>query len=496
MRIGGLATGMDIDQLVKDLMSAERMPLDKLTQQKMWTEWQQDSYRDFNLSLSNLRTSANSLRFSSSFNAYSATSSNAASLSVTTTSSAVQGSYQAEVKSIASSAKVHSAMSIKKPDGSVAKSTDVIGTAGTITVNGSSGPVTVTLTGTETYKEVATMLQDETASSSPALRVNFDDTTSRFFISSKGMGTVENFTLNFDSANLAKQVVGIDTQTSFSTTATTTYSSAATNGSVELDGILVDGLTTNQTTVNGLTLNLLQVGPPSTITVSSDTAKPIESIKSFVEQYNKTITEIETKLLEKRYPDFKPLTDEQKKAMTEKEIELWEEKSRSGLMRNDPILKDAVLQLRRAFMDEVEGIAPGNINLLSQIGISTGHYSEGARLNIDEEKLKRALADKPDEVMQLFTNKTGGLGIGDRVYNELNSAIDSLSTRAGNPGSSIDNSVITKRIKQMDKNIDNWQERLTRLEDRYWRQFTAMEKAMNQMNQQSVWMQQNMLGGM
>ena len=496
MRIGGLASGMDIDQLVKDLMTAEKMPLDKLSQQKMWTEWQQDSYRDFNLSLSNLRTSANNLRFSSTFNAYSATSSNAASMSVTTTSNAVQGSYQAEVKSIASTAKIHSAMAITKADGTAAKSSDVIGTAGTITVNGSTGSMSVTLDGTETYKEVATKLRDATASSSPALRVSFDDTTSRFFISSKGMGAAENFTLDFGSAALAKQVVGVDTQTSFSTTATTTYSSAATNGSVELDGILIDGLTTNQTTVNGLTLNLLQVGPPSTITVRSDTAKPIESIKSFVEQYNKTITEIETKLLEKRYPDFQPLTDDQKKAMSEKEIELWEEKSRSGLMRNDPILKDAVLQLRRAFMDEVEGIAPGNINLLSQIGISTGHYSEGARLNIDEDKLKKALADKPDEVMQLFTNKTGGLGIGDRVYNELNSSIKSLSTRAGNPGSSIDNSDISKRIKQMNEDISKWQDRLTRVEDRYWRQFSAMEKAMNQMNQQSVWMQQNMFGGM
>ncbi|MGB3259862.1 flagellar filament capping protein FliD [Paenisporosarcina sp.] len=496
MRIGGLATGMDIDQLVKDLMSAERMPLDKLTQQKIWTEWQQDSYRDFNLTLSNLRTSASTLRFSSAFNAYSATTSNLGSLSVTTTSSAVQGTYQAEVKSIASSAKLHSASAITKADGTVAKSTDLIGVDGNITVTGSSGAITVAVTAGMTYKEVATKMQDATAASTPALRVSYDDTTSRFFVSTKGMGATENFTLDFDSAALAKQVVGINTQTSFSTATASSYSSAATSGSVELDGILIDGLTTNQTTVNGLVLNLVQVGGPSTINVSSDTAKPLESIKSFVEQYNKAITEIETSLLEKRYPDFQPLTDDQKKAMSEKEIELWEEKSRSGLMRNDPILREAVLDLRRAFMDEVEGIAPGNISLLSQIGISTGHYSEGARLNINEDKLKKALADKPDEVMQLFTNKTGGLGIGDRVYNELNSAIKSLGNRAGNPGSAIDNSVITKKIKQMNEDISKWQDRLTRVEDRYWKQFSAMEKAMNQMNQQSSWMQQNMFGGM
>lgn len=496
MRIGGLGSGMDIDQIVKDLMTAEKVPLDKLTQQKMWTEWQQDSYRDFNLTLSKLRTSASSLRFSSAFNAFSATSSNTASLSVSTTSSAVSGSYQAEVLSIASSAKLHSANAILKTDGTSAKGIDAIGIDGNISVTGSTGSVSVAVTSTMTYKEVATKLQDATSGTSPALRVSFDDTTSRFFVSSKGMGATENFTLNFDSAALAKQVVGIDTQTSFSTTAATTYSSKATNGAVKLDGILIDGLTSNQTTMNGLVLNLVKVDGPVTITVNSDTTKPLESIKSFVEQYNKAITEIETKLIEKRYPDFKPLTDEQRGAMSEKEIELWEEKSKSGLMRNDPILKNAVMELRRAFMNPVEGISAGNINLLSQIGISTGHYSEGARLNIDEDKLKKALADKPDEVMQLFTNKTGGLGIGDRVYEELNEAIKNLGNRAGNPGSTIDNSVITKKIKEMNEEISKWQDRLIRIEDRHWKQFSAMEKAMNQMNQQSVWMQQNMFGGM
>ncbi|MBW9234462.1 flagellar filament capping protein FliD, partial [Leptospira santarosai] len=125
----------------------------------------------------------------------------------------------------------------------------------------------------------------------------------------------------------------------------------------------------------------------------------------------------------KRYPDFKPLSDEQRREMSEKEVELWEEKARSGLLRNDPILKSALQDLRRAFMDPVGGIASGNINLLSQIGISTGTWNEGGKLNINEDKLKEALTNKPDEVMELFTKKTGGLGIGDRVYQELNNVV-------------------------------------------------------------------------
>lgn len=147
-------------------------------------------------------------------------------------------------------------------------------------------------------------------------------------------------------------------------------------------------------------------------------------------------------------------------------------------------------------MDPVGGIPAGNINTLSQIGISTGSYTNGAKLFIDENKLSEALTKKPDEVMALFTNRAGGFGVGERAYQELNSAIKNLSSRAGNPGSLIDNSSMAKRIKQMDTEINKWQDRLIRIEDRYWKQFTAMEKALNQMNQQSVWMQQNMFGGM
>lgn len=56
VRISGLASGMDIDELVKSMMQAERVPLDKLTQKKQSSEWQRDDYRSMNTSLSELDT--------------------------------------------------------------------------------------------------------------------------------------------------------------------------------------------------------------------------------------------------------------------------------------------------------------------------------------------------------------------------------------------------------------------------------------------------------
>ncbi|EGA89000.1 flagellar capping protein [Planococcus donghaensis MPA1U2] len=497
MRIGGLASGMDTESIVKDMMKIQKLPLDKLMQQKTFTEWQQEAVRDQNLVFSNLRTSASNMRLQSTFNAYSAETTGSGSAKVTTTPQAMNGSYDVRVNALATSAKMTSELGIENANGDPAKSTDLIGVAGTITVKGSTGDVAVAITAEMTYADVAKKMQDATAGSEPALRVNFDNTTSRFFMASKELGSAQNFTLAFTddqgkkSDDLGLQITG-KAQDEFTST-------NATNGSVTIDGVRVDGLKSNQTVINGLSIQLQSVdaaGSSSTVRVQSDPAKPVQVIKDFVDSYNKAIEDLQKKIIEKRYPDFQPLSDEQKKELTETEIELWEEKARSGLLRNDPIMKSALEDLRRAFMDTVTGVADGNLNHLSQIGINTGSYTEGGKLFIDEEKLKDALTKKPDEVMALFTTRdAAGDGVGARVYDTLNDIVKKLSAKAGSSTSSVDNSTLSQKLKRMDTEISRWQDRLTSIEDRYWKQFTAMEKALSKMNSQSTWMQQSLFGG-
>src|SRR5690606_19576178 len=212
MRVGGLASGMDTDSIVKDMMKIQKMPLDKLMQQKTFTEWQQEATRDTNLSMTNLRTSASNLRLQSSFNSYSATSPTPNSFTVATTASAMSGSYQVQVTSVASAAKLNSSAAIMIPavtaaDGTVttaargAKSTDQIGVAGKITIDGSGTDIIIDIASTDTYEAVAKKIQDLTAASVPALRASFDNTTSRFFIATKGMGSEQAFTMEFKNAD-------------------------------------------------------------------------------------------------------------------------------------------------------------------------------------------------------------------------------------------------------------------------------------------------------
>ncbi|AQU77972.1 flagellar filament capping protein FliD [Planococcus faecalis] len=494
MRVGGLASGMDTESIVKDMMKVQKLPLDKLMQQKVFTEWQQEAFRDTNLSMSNLRTSASNMRLQSSFNSYSATSSNPTSFTVATTPTAMSGSYKVEVVNVASAGKLNSTLGVSTTaaDGKVnpAKSTDQIGLAGKIKV----GTIEIEVASTDTFEGVAKKLQDATAASVPALRASFDNTTSRFFIATKGMGSEQAFTMEFTDANGAASTALADKIINNGTATAT--ADGATDGLIKFDGIEIKNLKTNQTVVNGITVNLLQKGAETIVNVQSNPEKPLAMIKDFVDKYNASIETLQKQIIEKRYPDFQPLSDEQKKDLTEKEIELWEEKARSGLLRNDPVLKSAMQDLRRAFMDKVSGIADGNINHLSQIGINTGSYTEGGKLFIDEKKLSEALANKPDEVMALFTTRdAAGNGVGVRVYDTLNAVVKNLSAKAGSASVSIDNSTLAKNIKQMDEEISRWQDRLTRIEDRYWKQFTAMEKALSQVNSQSTWMQQSLFGG-
>jgi flagellar hook-associated protein 2 len=488
VRIGGLASGMDIDSLVSDLMKAERMPLNKLTQQKQSMEWQKDDYRNINLMLSELRTSASNLRLQSSFITYSMTSSNPDIATAQATAGTTPGSYSVTIKQLADSAKLNSVSSLNK------KSTDIV-SGGSFTVTTDKGTATITANGTtETYADIAKKIASAVNSSgeSLGLRANFDNTTSRFFISTKEMGPTSKVEI---SGGLADQLMGGTSGT---------YTGQGKDAQLDFKGsdgsnIPITGLSSNSVTVNGMKINLMKAAPGTTvmINVQSDTEATFNLIKGFVDKYNEVIEKIGTKVVEPRYRDFSPLTEQQKEEMSEKEIELWEEKAKSGLLRGDQILQNTISSLRRAMMDSVQGIASGELNLLSEIGINTGDYSNGGKLFINETKLKQALQDRPDEVMNLFTKEDKiGSGIGERIYKVLQNTINRLGDRAGNPGTLVDNSTLSKRIREMNEDIADWQQRLVRVEDRYWKQFSAMEKALNQMNQQSMWMQQNMFGGM
>ena len=71
---------------------------------------------------------------------------------------------------------------------------------------------------------------------------------------------------------------------------------------------------------------------------------------------------------------------------------------------------------------------------------------------------------------------------GAKLYDAVNNAMSRITEKAGSSGALYDNSVLGQDIERLNRSISLAEERLLKLEERYYRQFTAMEQAINRMN--------------
>ncbi|HOC08929.1 MAG TPA: flagellar filament capping protein FliD, partial [Bacillota bacterium] len=355
-------------------------------------------------------------------------------------------------------------------------------------INGQEFSYDLSEGGADENKTLAGILSDINKNAEAGVTAYYDSVTDKIVIKSKGYGvgaevSIQNLEGNLFGAGGALQ---IDDGVSYGK-----------NSEIELNGVVISK-NSNKFTIEGISFNLKETSNETVvINVARDTRGAFDAIKNFVDEYNKIIEAINGKLYEERFRGYPPLTDEQKEAMSDKEVELWEQKARSGLLRNDPVLSSIVSQMRTLMYQQVEGT--GSVySTLSSIGIKTKDYKEFGKLHIDENRLREALNNDLEGVVSLFNQSSevdSQRGLAVRLYDVVNSGITRLSDKAGSSTSLInyDNSYIGKRIRDMDKRIESMEEYLFQLEDRYWRQFTAMEKALNEMYSQSMWLSQQLM---
>ncbi|MEK4027943.1 flagellar filament capping protein FliD [Pseudobacillus sp. FSL P4-0506] len=107
MRISGLASGMDTESIVKDLMKAERMPLDKLKQKRQLLQWQRDDYRAMNTLLLDFRSELTKMKLSSTYRSRTTSSTNEALVSAVASSGAEKASHTvSSVRQLAGSERI------------------------------------------------------------------------------------------------------------------------------------------------------------------------------------------------------------------------------------------------------------------------------------------------------------------------------------------------------------------------------------------------------
>ncbi|WP_253724473.1 flagellar filament capping protein FliD [Sporosarcina sp. HYO08] len=273
---------------------------------------------------------------------------------------------------------------------------------------------------------------------------------------------------------------------------------AGVNAKFEINGITTERHT-NTFTMDGTTFTLKQTfnatDAPISVNVNRDNNQIFENIKEFVGKYNDLIDKIQKKMNEERFRSYLPLTDDERETLSDKQQEQWEEKAKSGLLRRDPLLSSVLSNMRMNFSQPVMNDEVSSLfNQLSKLGITTSaNYLEGGKLEINEAKLKKAIEEDPQSVENFFRGSGGTeaqSGVIHRLYDSVNATMDQLKERAGNSFSVGHQFALGREMKNVDDRINSFENRLKSVEDRYWRQFTAMEKAIQRSNQQMMFLMQ------
>ena len=262
---------------------------------------------------------------------------------------------------------------------------------------------------------------------------------------------------------------------------------AASDAKVQVNGATLTA-STNTIEVNGLTLNLTDLTDGEiTITVSDDTDAVYDSIKEFINQYNAILSEMNKLFNADSSRGYDVLTEDQEDEMSEKDIEKWNTKIKDSLLRRDSTLEGLINTLREISGTTVTA-SNGKRYSLAMLGITMGKdYKENGLLHIkgdeddtdyadSENILMKMLKEDPDTVTEVMA------GLTTQLYNTLTKKMQSSTLSSAL--TFYNDKEMNKQLSQYNKDIKKWETKLKDIEDRYYNQFTAMEKALSRMNSQ------------
>lgn len=273
---------------------------------------------------------------------------------------------------------------------------------------------------------------------------------------------------------------------------------AAGDTEIEYNGAILTSDTTN-ITVAGIELNVLAATGDETVNISvtNDTSGVYDTIKEFISEYNAILKEMNTLYNAGSAKDYDVLSDEEKDAMSDSEVEKWEAKIKDSLLRRDTTLGSIVSSFKNKMMGTYT-TSDGNRFSLAAIGISTSQdYKEGGLLHIkgDEDDpeyadktnvLKNMLDKDPDTVIGVFTSLT------DSLYSDLQKKMS--ATKMSSALTFYNDKEMSSQLSDYKDEISKWQSRLDEMEDKYYKQFSAMETALANLQSQQNSLA-SMLGG-
>lgn len=531
IRITGLNSGLDTEAIISELVSAYRTKEEKYQKAQTKLSWKQDKWKDLNIKVRSLYDNISNLRFTSAWTMKKTTVSDSTKATVTAAGSCVNGTQTLKIKQLAKGTYITGGEISNTSAGTAPTSATKLselgytGSGGDIQVKDSSGNVvkTVSVTGKTTIKDLVSALNG-----AGDTKASFDATNKRIFMTSNKTGEQNAFSLDGDADIL--KTVGLSKEGGASIV-------DAQDSEIELNGAKFTSAN-NTYTVNGLTIDCLAETGNSeiSITTSVDTQSMYDQVKSFLSQYNSLMKEMYSLYNADSAKGYEPLTDSEKDQMTDTEVEKWEEKIKAALLRRDDTL-DGIMSTMKNAMSTSYYIYNGNavtydsdkqyykcngnaiknsdgsyvtsasqLKLwasangakkysLSSFGIKTEAYatmtanSSQDAYHIDgdaddsvsknnSDVLLNMLSSDPDTVSSFMKQLTSGL------YSAIDTKMKSVKGLSSSY--TIYNDIeMAREYSDYTDTISKWEDKLTDLEDSYYKKFAAMESALASLQSQS-----------
>ncbi len=499
-RVTGLASGLETDTIVKSMLASYQSRLDKQNQSTTKMQWKADALRSVNSLIKTFRESNMSV-LNASNNMLSASSYSAFDVTMLTTTSAVTikaGSAALEGKmTINSITQLAEAASLDSTDvfsAEINRNAALKDLSFKTPLNfDANGEIKFSINGASfTFSQDTTLndMMSEINASDAGVKISYSSLKDGFNIISKTTGSASKIEIKNTSGNLFSYQDG-EGNTVAGAIGIAEQTKPGKDAMLKIDGIDVVK-SSNTFTIDGITYTLNDQYIPAgaddkgiSFTVKKNVDTIVDRISKFVDSYNELVGKLQNLVGESVYRAYAPLTDEQKDSMKEADINKWEEKAKSGLLHNDSGIQQLLTNVRKALYTTVEGTGMK----LSDIGLTTGAYADGAKITLNKDKLRTALETNPDAVTSLFT-KTSKSTDASVKFNESGFMARISDTLLNYTSRATDVS-----LKSLDKNISDAKDAVETLEEKMYtksealyKKFSAMEAALAKLNSQSNWM--------
>ncbi len=500
IRMTGMYSNLDTDSIISELMSAQRTKIETVEKKKTKTEWKVDAWNTLNAKIYALyKGTLSEMQYTTAYSKKATTIADSTIATVTADSSAVDGTQELAVKQLAKSGYLTggtvstSDSSTLSTSSTLSQLTGYTGTGdGTMSITVGSTTTSITASGTTKISEVISQLK------AAGVNASFDATNKRIFVSSKASGEASDFTLTstdtdtlsalgLDTTDTDSDATKIDGQDAKITLNGATFTSTSNAFSINGLNIVATGVSATSTDTSGDTIYT-----PTSITTSRDYQAMYDTIKDFFTEYNELINEMDSLYNADSSKGYEPLTDDEKEAMTDDQIEDWETKIKDSLLRRDSTLGSVSTTMKNALSATYK--VDGTTYSLSSFGIETLGYfdaeenehnayhidgdSDDSTVSSDTDKLMTAITSNPDTVMTFFTSLSKGL------YTSLGNSMKSISG-VRTVYNVYDDQTLDSEIEDYEDKIDELEDKFTAMEDRYYSQYSAMETALAKLQSSS-----------